>query len=530
MISPTVHRKIYITGLILIPLGILFSGPVASMSMMLLGVNWLSEPHYKERLKAFFRNKPAVLLCSVFFLHLLGLCWTSDFGYGMDDVRIKIPLFLIPFIISTTPPLSRNEFRLLLLFFIAGIVVSTLISMAAFWHWLPVPVHDIRDISLFISHIRLSLMICLSLFVLAYFFKQYASIRIRIAIIVIAVWLIVFLGILESLTGLSIFVVVTVILGIAYFTQHRPKMALLAGLLTLLLLSLAAWQVYSVARGFLKTKPVVFQELPKISPRGNVYTNDSSFTIVENGTYVMLQVCWDELRTAWEKKSRIPFDSSDSKGNAISITLIRYMASKGLLQKDKVTFATLSQDDIHAIENGITNYKYQSLGSLNSRIYESIWEIDVYTKGSNPSGHSMTMRFEFWKTGWHIFKKHWLAGVGTGDVKTMFKKQYAIDKSQLEERWQLRAHNQYLAIAVAFGLPGLLLFLASLVYPLTHTKMYRNYFYVVFWMIVCISMLTEDTLETQAGVTFYAFFNAIFLFGQPVEETRNKRQETRIKT
>jgi hypothetical protein len=30
-------------------------------------------------------------------------------------------------------------------------------------------------------------------------------------------------------------------------------------------------------------------------------------------------------------------------------------------------------------------------------------------------------------------------------------------------------------------------------------------------------MLTEDTLETQAGVTFYALFNCLFLFAKPEE-------------
>jgi hypothetical protein len=37
---------------------------------------------------------------------------------------------------------------------------------------------------------------------------------------------------------------------------------------------------------------------------------------------------------------------------------------------------------------------------------------------------------------------------------------------------------------------------------------------VVFFIIIFMSMLTEDTLETQAGATFFAFFNALLLFGR----------------
>jgi hypothetical protein len=40
---------------------------------------------------------------------------------------------------------------------------------------------------------------------------------------------------------------------------------------------------------------------------------------------------------------------------------------------------------------------------------------------------------------------------------------------------------------------------------------------VVFWMIAMISFLTEDTLETQAGATFFSLFNSVFLFARPQE-------------
>jgi hypothetical protein len=54
-----------------------------------------------------------------------------------------------------------------------------------------------------------------------------------------------------------------------------------------------------------------------------------------------------------------------------------------------------------------------------------------------------------------------------------------------------------------------------LLYPLYTRLRKPDYFYVVFWCIAVISMLTEDTLETQAGATFFAFFNALFLFAKP---------------
>ncbi len=84
--------------------------------------------------------------------------------------------------------------------------------------------------------------------------------------------------------------------------------------------------------------------------------------------------------------------------------------------------------------------------------------------------------------------------------------------SPLTKEWRLRSHNQFLAIGTAFGITGLLFFLFTLLYPLLKHKKYNSYLYLMFFTIAFLSMFTEDTLESQAGVTFFAFFNCFFLF------------------
>ena len=40
------------------------------------------------------------------------------------------------------------------------------------------------------------------------------------------------------------------------------------------------------------------------------------------------------------------------------------------------------------------------------------------------------------------------------------------------------------------------------------------FFYLRFWpyfLVLCISFILEDTLETQAGLSFYAFFYTLFI-------------------
>jgi O-antigen ligase len=105
--------------------------------------------------------------------------------------------------------------------------------------------------------------------------------------------------------------------------------------------------------------------------------------------------------------------------------------------------------------------------------------------------------------------------VGTGDVPQAFAQTYDEIHSPLKEEFRFRAHNQYLAIAVAFGIVGLVFFLFVLLYPWLSSKRNHTYLFMVFLTIMLLSMFPEDTLETQAGATLFAFFVSLLLFASP---------------
>ena len=122
------------------------------------------------------------------------------------------------------------------------------------------------------------------------------------------------------------------------------------------------------------------------------------------------------------------------------------------------------------------------------------------------------MRLEFLKASKAVLKENWLFGVGTGDVNDVTLKKYEEIKTPLEKKYRLRAHNQYLTFAISFGVFGMSWFLFSMFYPLRFMKNEYYSLFVLFLITASFSMLNEDTLETQAGVTFFAFFNSFFLF------------------
>jgi O-antigen ligase len=121
------------------------------------------------------------------------------------------------------------------------------------------------------------------------------------------------------------------------------------------------------------------------------------------------------------------------------------------------------------------------------------------------------MRLYFWKAAVTLIKKNVLFGVGTGDVQSELNKTYIETNSPLNVDWYKRPHNQFLTITVALGIIGSLLFLFSFLYPVTNLKKQMHPLFWPYFLVLCISFVLEDTLETQAGLSFYAFFYTLFI-------------------
>ncbi len=116
-----------------------------------------------RKLRLFFSNKPALMLTSLFALHLIGLITTTDFTYAWKDIRTKLPLLILPLIIASMPRFSRRQTQALLGMFVLAVFVGTLISIHLY---LKRDFDDIRDISPYISSVRFALMVVFSFFLL----------------------------------------------------------------------------------------------------------------------------------------------------------------------------------------------------------------------------------------------------------------------------------------------------------------------------------------------------------------------------
>jgi hypothetical protein len=80
----------------------------------------------KEKFRRLIENKVAVLTLSIYLIHLIGLLYTENFKYASLDLEIKLPLFIIPFVIFAEKKLSFENLNYVFKFYTIGNLLALL--------------------------------------------------------------------------------------------------------------------------------------------------------------------------------------------------------------------------------------------------------------------------------------------------------------------------------------------------------------------------------------------------------------------
>jgi len=525
-----IHEEVYFYTLVLIAVSLPLSIFTTSMFQLLLLLNWLVEFRYREKWQMVVSNRALQVFLLIFGLHVVGLLWSSDLAYAMHDIKIKLPLLALPLIIATSRPLTGLQVSRILLFFSLGVFAATMASLLKLAGWLPGGMEGYRDLSLFISHIRFSLMVVLGLLVSVYFLfikRNEISLAEKAFYAAMLIWFPVFLVLLKSLSGIVIAGLLAFFFLLRALFEIRDQVVRFMVLVPVLMIPLFSilYLSHAVER-FYVVDELVEDDLDKYTAEGNPYKHRPAYEEVENGHYTWLYVCEEELEREWDQMSDFGYHDQTSNGRSVRVTLIRFLTSKGL-RKDAAGVRQLTAPEIEAIEKGTANYLFMKRFRLYPRIYEVLWEIDRYHRGYAPNEKSVVQRYLYLQAGWSIAKEHLFLGVGNGDVKKEFKSYYEEVDSPLESQWRLRAHNQFLTFIISFGVTGLLIFLVAMVAPLFLAGRQQSFLAVGFLVLLMLSMLSEDTLETATGAGFSAFFYALFVFGPDFPWLRPRLKKTR---
>ena len=502
-----VHLGALALAVIMLP----WSTAFLSIAQMLLAANWLLEGLVRKdlggRFKRAFTSLPVLVFLSFLALNGLGLLWTEDMEWGLDLCRILAPVVVFGVILGGSPRLRENELRTILLLGAWSVVASTFACV-----FLAPPDADYRALSHFISHIRLALLLAFAAVVFGVYYTQ-ASIIWKGLHIAAAIWCWTFIGKLGSLQASAMLVIILAVLlwHEAARWSLRWRLATRATLVLVPTLALGWLAVEITARYRLPDQTL--DAKAEVTAGGERYDHDLTNPQTENGQHVWTYVAWGELARTWESRSQTPFNANDRHGDPLYGTLARYLTSKGL-RKDSVAVMSLTVAEVTAIEEGTATVPGQG-SRLRARFEEVMMEWERYRAYGDANGHSVTMRMEFLKAGWAIAKDHWVVGVGTGDTRPAFAAQYERMHSTLLPEWRLRAHNEYLTLFISFGVFGLLWSLFSRWWPAWKVGAWRDPLFIAWAILFFGSCLTDDTVETQAGATFFALYYAMLVFAAP---------------
>ena len=242
---------------------------------------------------------------------------------------------------------------------------------------------------------------------------------------------------------------------------------------------------------------------------GEKYLFDLKDNTTENGFFLWENIAQKELERAWNRKSKISFNSKDKKNQPVKATLYRFLTSKGL-NKDSVGLSKLTQNEIQKIENGETSSV--DYNNFEKRIRSLLYQRESRKKSSDPNNQTINQRVVFWKAGIDIFLNQPVFGYGPGGAKTQFKKYYKNRNTNLKKSNQLLAHNQFITQAINLGALGTIIWVFVLFYTFLKIEKEMSLFFVPYLILMFFAFMSDDMLEVQAGVTIFSFFGTIMLF------------------
>ena len=503
-------QRLYAGGIGLTLIALPFSNWLMTQGAFLCTAAWaldraVNGPLFRGRGWPFFRAQiPLLAVVALWTWHGLGILWSDDPTAGLNVLRIKAPLLVFPLVLITGRWDRERVFRWLPSIWAAALLAGSLAVLAqGGLHKGPLAP---RDWSPFISHIRLSLFLA---FGIAWMWAR--TLQRQSSIVLPSVLLILGAAVVwktASLTG-AILLPTAFLLLAAWVGFERWGIRLkwsrrFVAVATGCALMGLGWATWSLR----PTYPDA-ATLPERSAAGTTYAHYLDRTLREGDEFVWTKLAEREMREEWNVRSARAFDGEDGRGQELKMTLIRYLASLGL-PKDSVGVAALNLDQIAHIEAGIPSRFELEHSGLRRRWDILQFEVMNARDGGNPSGHSVIQRLHFLQAAAWIQLRAPIWGVGTGDLEREFAAAYDALDSPLAPHFRLRAHNQYASFLLAGGPLALLLWMAVLAFSARGLPTDQRIAGWLFLAILALSCLTEDTLETQAGVTFTGLFLGLF--------------------
>ena len=480
-----------------------------SLSLIGLFLNWIIELDFKRKWKKITdRNYLPLVLAGLFLVELFWLSFSEDLVIGLNVLRIKLPLLLLPIIVGSVSSFNTKEWRTIISAFFVGLLISTAWVYLVSIDMLPTKKTSgtIRDASIFMSHLRYSALLSLSLLLILFLaLKKWAN---NIFCFVFGLWLFILIMKFSTLTAvLGLFVALTIgffIWLILENSRHKKSVSLFF----MAFFVVAAGYLYFIVNEFYHIKKQE-RSLKTHSVNGEKYIFDYNNTFTENGYYLWENIAPKELEKEWNKVSQLKFKGKDKKGQKIKATLYRFLTSKGL-NKDSLGLSKLTTKEIKLVESGCTSII--TYNNFEKRIRSLLYEIEFAKKNTNVNNQTMNQRLVFWQVGKEILFSNPFFGYGPGGVKKEYKKYYSNNQTILKKDNQLLAHNQFITQLINLGAIGGLIWVFLLIYCFLMVNKELCSLFVPYAILMFFMFMSDDMLEVQAGVTIFSLFGTMMVF------------------
>ncbi|MES1220612.1 MAG: O-antigen ligase family protein [Bacteroidota bacterium] len=119
-------------------------------------------------------------------------------------------------------------------------------------------------------------------------------------------------------------------------------------------------------------------------------------------------------------------------------------------------------------------------------------------------------RVDRWRTAIDLIQKSPVAGTGAGSEIPLLRDLYFEKKMYAAYLNSLNVHNQYLGFLINTGIIGLLVYLGTLTWGFWQAVKKRDVLLLSFIILVVVISFSEDMLDVNKGIFFYAFFFSFF--------------------
>ncbi|MDB4904271.1 MAG: hypothetical protein JWQ63_3552 [Mucilaginibacter sp.] len=128
-------------------------------------------------------------------------------------------------------------------------------------------------------------------------------------------------------------------------------------------------------------------------------------------------------------------------------------------------------------------------------------------------------RLSRWKVAIELIERKPVIGYGAGSEIGLLQDSFFNNKLYSSYLNRLNTHNQYLSFLLKSGIIGLSIYLVTLAFGFDIAFRRKDILFITFMALIAIVSMSEDFLDVDKGIFFYAYFFSFFTFSLKKSET-----------